>query len=104
MFRCQICDDVSAPGERGVLITIETADVVYTPREYYHRGRRVWDPGGKGYEIIAQRRVCRACHSMFLYELSSDVESLTMEAEWRGWRPELTDIVKGLTQIIRHNS
>lgn len=98
MFRCEMCDDVSAPGERPALITVEAADTVYREREYYKRGRRVYDPGGAGFEIVSQKRVCKACRSQFLHALADDIDSLTVEG-----RSGTTEAVKGLGQILRFN-
>ena len=67
MFRCQMCNSISAPGARAFRAVIEQRPAEYPSRAkaQRHRGGRKGkyadDPGGAGYEISKELQVCRPC-------------------------------------------
>ena len=67
MFRCELCDRVSRPGERQIKVVVERRPTEYPSRAKAQRsraGRRSSfrdDPGGAGYEIAKERIGCASC-------------------------------------------
>ncbi|MGB5696365.1 MAG: hypothetical protein WBM46_11975 [Polyangiales bacterium] len=67
MYRCELCNRVSRPGERATKIVLERRPTEYPSRGKAQRaptGRRSKaheDPGGAGYEIAKEAMVCPAC-------------------------------------------
>jgi hypothetical protein len=67
MYRCQLCNRVSRPGERATKVVIERRPTEYPSRSKAQRtraGRRAKfqdDPGGAGYEIAKEAIVCATC-------------------------------------------
>ena len=67
MFRCELCDRVSLPGERQIKVVVERRPTEYPSRGKAQRsraGRRDKfrdDPGGAGYEIVREKIACAAC-------------------------------------------
>lgn len=72
MYRCAICDSVSKPGERANRVPLRTRRKVYDARsnsqptgkrkDRSRRGRWRADPGGIGFEIVAEAVVCTSCY------------------------------------------
>ncbi|MDH5492783.1 MAG: hypothetical protein OEY14_12590 [Myxococcales bacterium] len=69
MYRCQICNAVSAPGTRANRVVLETRPAEYPSRpkaQSTRIGRKLKhfdDSGGAGYEIASEAIVCRTCAS-----------------------------------------
>lgn len=70
MFRCQICNQVAAPGTRATKVVVISRERIYEPRggggEQRGRGRfrgprKPTDQGGKGHEIVREMTACVAC-------------------------------------------
>ena len=67
MFRCELCDRVSRPGERQIKVVVERRPAEYPSRGKAQRaraGRRDKfrdDPGGAGYEIAKEKIGCASC-------------------------------------------
>ena len=56
MYRCSLCNHLSAPRERAYQITIETR-----PKEYYKEIKGRMHLVGHGQEIVKEAQVCREC-------------------------------------------
>ena len=67
MYRCELCNRVSRPGERAAKVVMERRPTEYPSRGKAQRsrsGRRSKfhdDPGGAGYEIAKEAMACAAC-------------------------------------------
>ena len=67
MYRCQLCNRVSLPGERATKVVLERRPTEYPSRSKAQKaktGRRSKyqdDPGGAGYEIAKEAIVCATC-------------------------------------------
>ncbi len=67
MYRCQLCNRVSRPGERATKVVTERRPAEYPSRGKAQKagsGRRSKaqdDPGGAGYEIAKEAMVCPTC-------------------------------------------
>ncbi len=67
MFRCDMCNVVVTPGTPSHTVVVETRPTEYPSRAKAHRmrvGRKLKtldDPGGAGYEIAKEARVCGSC-------------------------------------------
>ena len=67
MYRCQLCNRVSRPGERATKVVVERRPTEYPSRSKAQRarsGRRSKyqdDPGGAGYEIAKEAIACATC-------------------------------------------
>jgi len=67
MYRCELCNRVSRPGERATKVVLERRPTEYPSRSKAQRarsGRRSKfhdDPGGAGYEIAREAIACSAC-------------------------------------------
>ncbi|MGD8609289.1 MAG: hypothetical protein PVH21_18465 [Myxococcales bacterium] len=67
MYRCELCNRVSRPGDRAVKVVLERRPAEYPSRSKAQRarsGRRSKfqdDPGGAGYEIAKEVVTCAAC-------------------------------------------
>lgn len=67
MYRCELCNRVSRPGDRAMKVVLERRPAEYPSRGKAQRarsGRRSKpqdDPGGAGYEIAKEVIVCVAC-------------------------------------------
>ena len=66
MFRCELCDRVSLPGERQIKVVVERRPTEYPSRGKAHRSRARRskfrdDPGGAGYEIAKEKIGCASC-------------------------------------------
>jgi hypothetical protein len=67
MYRCQLCNRVSRPGERATKVVVERRPTEYPSRGKAQRarsGRRSKyqdDPGGAGYEIAKEAMACATC-------------------------------------------
>lgn len=66
MFRCQICNKVSAPHEKMAHVVIEQKEMQH--RDPFisrnpHTGERVttWKETGKGRQIVKEIAICKAC-------------------------------------------
>lgn len=66
MFNCEICKETSKPCEPQYLEVASVVIVDHPERTYYvgsaKSGHKVNDPGGRGPQIIRQRRVCYSCY------------------------------------------
>jgi hypothetical protein len=85
MYRCQLCNRVSRPGERATKVVIERRPAEYPSRgkaQKGHAGRRSKfqdDPGGAGYEIAKEAIACATCaQEHFAKEAAREAESLGM--------------------------
>lgn len=69
-YRCESCNEVSAPGARRHQVVVLTRESRYPYRPAAHRFRRegknvvVDDPGGVGREIVKELGVCAPCRRM----------------------------------------
>ena len=71
MFRCELCDRVSRPGEPSKQLIVETRVIEHPrrPRTYWHppkdgeKGKWVDDPGGTGTATVRELRVCAECYA-----------------------------------------
>ncbi len=67
MYRCELCNRVSRPGERATKVVMERRPTEYPSRGKAQKastGRRAKahdDPGGAGYEIAKEVMVCATC-------------------------------------------
>ncbi len=67
MYRCELCNRVSRPGERATKVVMERRPTEYPSRGKAQRarsGRRSKshdDPGGAGYEIAKEAIACATC-------------------------------------------
>ena len=67
MFRCELCDRVSRPGERQIKVVVERRPAEYPSRSKAQRARASRrgkfrdDPGGAGYEIAKEKIGCASC-------------------------------------------
>jgi hypothetical protein len=85
MYRCELCNRVSRPGERASKVVTERRPTEYPSRSKAQRassGRRSKfqdDPGGAGYEIAKESIACSACAQEYaLKEAELDAETLTL--------------------------
>jgi len=73
MYRCQLCGAIAPPRTPSYVVVLKTRPPTYPFRPNAFRvvecsgGRRKIvekdDPGGTGYETVAEVRVCPTCHS-----------------------------------------
>jgi hypothetical protein len=69
MFRCDVCGSVAPPRTPCNRIVVETRPKEYEARPRAHwqppraggKGKWVDDPGGRGTEIVRERRACDEC-------------------------------------------
>ncbi len=73
MYRCQACSGVVGPRNPARWIVVKRREMTYAPREHankvrisgkkkpLHRG----DPGGTGWEIEREIKVCASCAEKF---------------------------------------
>lgn len=71
MFRCHHCGTVTPPRVSAETVVVETRPRIYPFRRKAHReltwreSLRTWekrdDPGGTGWEIVREVRVCPPC-------------------------------------------
>ena len=85
MYRCELCNRVSRPGDRAVKVVLERRPAEYPSRGKAQRartGRRSKlqdDPGGAGYEIAKEVIACVACAQEHLaQEAAQEVESMDL--------------------------
>ena len=86
MYRCQLCNRVSLPGERATKVVIERRPTEYPSRSKAQRarsGRRSRyqdDPGGAGYEIAKEALACAICAQEQLAKeaAAQEAESLSL--------------------------
>ncbi len=85
MYRCELCNRVSRPGERATKLVTERRPAEYPSRSKAQKGRPGSrskyqdDPGGAGYEIAKERMVCSTCAQEFLAkEAAQEAESLSI--------------------------
>ena len=83
MYRCQLCNRVSRPGERATKVVTERRPAEYPSRSKAQRarsGRRSKvqdDPGGAGYEIAKEAMVCPVCaQEQLAKDAAEEAESL----------------------------
>lgn len=83
MYRCQLCNRVSRPGERATKVVTERRPAEYPSRGKAQKagsGRRSKaqdDPGGAGYEIAKEAMVCPTCaQEQLAKDASQETESL----------------------------
>ena len=83
MYRCELCNRVSRPGERATKVVTERRPTEYPSRSKAQRsrsGRRSKfhdDPGGAGYEISKEAIACAACAEE---QLAKEAATLASEA------------------------
>ncbi|MGB3053160.1 MAG: hypothetical protein WBB42_19305 [Polyangiales bacterium] len=89
MYRCELCNRVSRPGERATKVVIERRPAEYPSRGKAPKGligtrsKGQEDPGGAGYEIAKERIMCSTCAQEHLakeaaQEAAQEAESLGM--------------------------
>lgn len=71
MYQCELCGEISAPGEQAHVVIVETREVSYPSRSHSQppsrrkdrTKRKRWgsDPGGEGAEIVNESIACGAC-------------------------------------------
>jgi hypothetical protein len=83
MYRCQLCNRVSRPGERATKLVTERRPAEYPSRGKAQKGRAGSkskfqdDPGGAGYEIAKERVACPACaQEHFAKEAAAEAQSI----------------------------
>ena len=83
MYRCELCNRVSRPGERASKVVTERRPTEYPSRSKAQRarsGRRSKyqdDPGGAGYEIAKEVVSCPTCAAE---AVAKEAEALEAEA------------------------
>ena len=71
MYRCQLCNRVSRPGETMTKVVVERRPAEYPSRakaQHARVGRKLKhsdDPGGAGYEIAKESVACPECAADF---------------------------------------
>jgi hypothetical protein len=85
MYRCELCNRVSRPGERAVKVVLERRPAEYPSRSKAQRarsGRRSKfqdDPGGAGYEIAKEVIACATCAQEYREkEAAREAESMDL--------------------------
>ena len=86
MYRCELCNRVSRPGERASKVVTERRPTEYPSRSKAQRarsGRRSRfqdDPGGAGYEIAKEALACPICAQEQLAKeaAAQEAESLSL--------------------------
>lgn len=76
MYRCDVCDEVTRPGDEEFLIPDGFRVRRYRPRRNANLTAVSWkkkpvlrdDPGGVGYEWRGELQVCRSCHDEYVEE------------------------------------
>ncbi len=83
MYRCELCNRVSRPGERATKVVTERRPAEYPSRGKAQKGRTASrsrgqdDPGGAGYEIAKEVIACSTCAREYLAkEAAQEAESL----------------------------
>ncbi|MEM7137674.1 MAG: hypothetical protein AAF500_13915 [Myxococcota bacterium] len=82
MYRCELCNRVSRPGERATKVVTERRPTEYPSRSKAQRsraGRRSKfhdDPGGAGYEIAREAMTCATCAEEQLAKEAAEIASL----------------------------
>ena len=83
MYRCELCNRVSRPGERATKVVTERRPAEYPSRGKAQKGstgRRSKfqdDPGGAGYEIAKEAIACATCaQEQLAKEAALEAESL----------------------------
>ena len=67
MYRCELCNRVSRPGERATKVVTERRPAEYPSRGKAQKGgsgrrsKAQDDPGGAGYEIAKECMACATC-------------------------------------------
>lgn len=85
MYRCELCNRVSRPGDRAMKVVLERRPAEYPSRSKAQRarsGRRSKfqdDPGGAGYEIAKEVIACAACAQEYrAKEAAEEAESMDL--------------------------
>lgn len=69
MYICQLCGGQVPANTPSYSVVTETRQRTYPARTYYSRQKgkfkKIEDPGGKGWEIVAEIRVCETCKTRF---------------------------------------
>ncbi len=85
MYRCELCNRVSRPGERATKVVMERRPTEYPSRgkaqrsRAGRRGKSHDDPGGAGYEIAKEKIACSTCAEQQLAkEASQNADSLSL--------------------------
>ena len=83
MYRCELCNRVSRPGERAVKVVTSRRPTEYPSRAKAQRmriGRKTKhqdDPGGAGYEIAKEAVACSTCAEQHLAkEILEEAEAI----------------------------
>ncbi|MEM8609782.1 MAG: hypothetical protein AAGF92_21980 [Myxococcota bacterium] len=82
MYRCELCNRVSRPGERATKVVTERRPTEYPSRSKAQRsraGRRSKfhdDPGGAGYEIAHEAIACPACAEVQAEKAAAEAATL----------------------------
>ena len=82
MYRCELCGVVVQPNTPCRKLVVETRRKVYTERRDSNRIRiqgkkkpmHIGDPGGVGWEIVREVKVCRACNEKWMEEQARGVQ------------------------------
>ena len=85
MYRCQQCGSVVPSRTSSLWIPIEIRKKIYPPRENANRirirGKKKpilrLDPGGNGFEIVRELKVCGSCNERFQ---SGEIQAIVHEA------------------------
>jgi len=85
MYRCQNCGSVVPTRTPSLWIPIEIRKKVYPPRDNANRirirGKKKpilrLDPGGNGFEIVRELKVCNSCNERFQ---AGEIQSTVHEA------------------------
>lgn len=81
MYRCELCNRVSRPGERASKVVIERRPTEYPSRGKAQRQRtgrkskQQDDPGGAGYEIAKEAVACATCAEGILAKEAAEAEA-----------------------------
>lgn len=78
MYRCEVCETVSAPGTRSHLIPSGYRTTTYEYRRKVNVAHVPWkkkpvlrdDPGGVGYEWEGEIKACASCHAKYQEQLA----------------------------------
>ena len=61
MFICEKCKKICGPKVSPEKVVLKVRDVEHPRREYLLHGEKVYDPGGKGTQIVEAQSWCPEC-------------------------------------------
>lgn len=96
MYRCEVCETVSQPGQESNLIPSGFRVKDYDYRRKVHVAHVSWkkkpvlrdDPGGVGYEWEGELTACNDCYARYQEELA-DVQQAKIEKQAEAYEERL---------------